>query len=92
MDQDPIDLILVKDGKVVLVEVKRRTSRNMPVENLAISEATKFSAIYVCRKNRKNDLALFWRTRPRNIGENKANPWRSDFYIWLNILSGRHVI
>jgi len=55
----PVDLILVKDGKVVLVEVKRGASRNMPVETLAISEATKLPAIYVCRKNRRTTWRYF---------------------------------
>jgi len=55
----PIDLILVKDGKVVLCEIKRGASRSMPVETLAISEATKLPAIYVCRKNRKTTWRYF---------------------------------
>ena len=54
-----IDLILVKDGKVVLCEIKRGASRSMPVETLAISEATKLPAIYVCRKNRKTTWRYF---------------------------------
>ena len=55
----PVDLILVKDGKVVLVEVKRGASRNMPVETLAISESTKLPAIYICRKKRKTTWRYF---------------------------------
>jgi len=31
----------------------------MPVETLAISEATKLPAIYVCRKNRKTTWRYF---------------------------------
>ena len=50
---------MVKDGKVILVEVKRGASRNMPVETLAISEATKLPAIYICRKKRKTTWQYF---------------------------------
>ena len=60
----PVDLILVKDGKVVLVEVKRGASRSMPVETLAISEATKLPAIYICRKKRKTTWRYFGNLDP----------------------------
>jgi len=55
----PIDLIIVKDGKVVLVEVKRGASRSIPIETLALSENTKLPAIYICRKNRKTTWRYF---------------------------------
>ena len=60
----PVDLILIKDGKVVLVEVKRGASRSMPVETLAISEATKLPAIYICRKKRKTTWRYFGNLDP----------------------------
>jgi len=60
----PVDLILVKDGKVVLCEIKRGASRSMPVETLAISEATKLPAIYICRKKRKTTWRYFGNLDP----------------------------
>ena len=53
----PIDLIIVKDGKVVLCEIKKGASTNTPVETLAISESTKLPAIYIVRKKRRT----YWR-------------------------------
>ena len=53
----PIDLILVKEGKVVLCEIKKGASTNTPVETLAISESTKLPAIYIVRKKRRT----YWR-------------------------------
>ena len=53
----PIDLIIVKDGKVVLCEIKKGASTNTPIETLAISESTKLPAIYIVRKKRRT----YWR-------------------------------
>jgi len=53
----PVDLILVKEGKVVLCEIKKGASTNTPVETLAISESTKLPAIYIVRKKRRT----YWR-------------------------------
>ena len=55
----PIDLILIRNGKVVLVEVKRGAQRNMPIETLALSESAKLPAIYVCRKDRKTSWRYY---------------------------------
>lgn len=53
----PIDLILVKEGRVVLCEIKRSTSTNTPIETLALAESTKLPAIYIVRRKRRT----YWR-------------------------------
>jgi len=60
----PIDLILIRNGKVVLVEVKRGANRSMPVETLAISESTGLPAIYVCRRERKTTWRYYGNLDP----------------------------
>ena len=49
----PVDLILVRDGRVILVEAKRNGPKKVPVEAVAMAEKTKLPLIYVCRKRRK---------------------------------------
>jgi len=53
----PVDLILVKEGRVVLCEIKRGASTNTPIETLALAESTKLPAIYIVRRKRKT----YWR-------------------------------
>ena len=53
----PVDLILVKEGRVILCEIKRGASTNTPIETLALAESAKLPAIYIVRRKRRT----YWR-------------------------------